>query len=114
MTLQAKYKEYLAKPTAAALSADASIHYIPTLSTFSTPQGILKHIDVQERQLKVKENFLNTIENDHALCVETETTIQFRLGGGAYLPGLDNNFLADRIVTFPIVSLHPLCRVSVI
>lgn len=104
MTLQEKYKQYLAKPTEAALSTDASIHYIPTLSTFTKPQGILKHLDVQGQQLKVKANFLNVIEGDNALCVETESTIQFLLGGSAYLPGLDDNFLADRTVTLPIVS----------
>jgi len=104
MTLQASYERYLAKPTAAAFSADAAIHYIPTLSTFVQPQNVLKHLELQNQQLSVKTNVLNVIEGTNALCLETETTIRFMLGGGSYLPGLDDNFLADRTVSLPIVS----------
>ena len=36
--------------------------------------------------------------------MDVEITIEFLTGGGAYLPGLDDNFVADRVVTFPMVS----------
>lgn len=49
---------------------------------------------------------LNCIESEDEICLDVETTLEFVTGGGAYLPGLDDNFLADRVVTFPIVSLH--------
>ena len=45
------------------------------------------------------------VEGRHALSVDVETTLEFLNGGGAYLPGLDDNFVADRTVTFPMVSV---------
>ncbi len=47
---------------------------------------------------------MDAIESDNALCLEVDTTLEFLTGGGAYLPGLEENFLADRIVTLPIVG----------
>lgn len=46
---------------------------------------------------------LHCIESENEICLDVETTLEFVTGGGAYLPGLDDNFLADRVVTFPIV-----------
>ena len=48
---------------------------------------------------------LSAIENEDAVCLDVETTLEFLTGGGAYLPGLDDNFLADHIVTFPMVVM---------
>jgi hypothetical protein len=50
------------------------------------------------------------VEGTNALAVEVHTTLELLSGGGSYLPGLDDNFLADRIVTFPIVCMSPLTR----
>ena len=36
--------------------------------------------------------------------MDVDTTIEFVLGGGTILPGLDDNFLADRTIYFPMVS----------
>lgn len=46
---------------------------------------------------------LSTVEGESAICLDVETTLEFITGGGAYLPGLDDNFLSDRVVTFPMV-----------
>ena len=43
------------------------------------------------------------IESSTGLSVDMETTIEFTNGGGAYLPGLDDNFVTDRTVTLPMV-----------
>ena len=95
MALQAKYKLFLAHPTADALAVDAAINYIPTLTTINEPAPILKHLTAQDQQLKKKnEKFLNAIEDGESLCVEAETTLQFLFGGGTYLPGLADHFLA--------------------
>lgn len=51
---------------------------------------------------KKEEKVIDAIEGEGALYVEVETTFEFVLGGGAYLPNIDDNFLADRTVTFPI------------
>lgn len=108
MTLCAKYKAFLASPSTAALADNASLHYITTLTTLNDAPAIVKHFTVQEKLLKKKEQkILSVVEAADALSVDVETTIEFIHGGGAYLPGLDDNFVADRLVTFPMVSFCP-------
>lgn len=105
MALQAAYRQFLDAPSPELLASDASLHYVTTLTTHNSSTEIIKHLKSQTRLLKKKEEkFLDAVEAPNALAVEVETTIEFVLGGGAYLPGLDDNFLADRTVTFPVVS----------
>ncbi|KAF1992087.1 hypothetical protein K402DRAFT_459275 [Aulographum hederae CBS 113979] len=106
MSLQKNYEQFLASPTTAALAEGSSIIYVPTLTTINEPTAILKHLAVQAKFLtKKSDKLLNAIESAAGLCLEVETTLEFVNGGGAYLPGLDDNFLADRIVTFPVVHI---------
>lgn len=115
-SLNAIYQRFLANPSASDLSDDgASLNYITTLTTISSAASILKHIAAHQQVLKKKEEIvLNSIESEDAICLDIETTLEFVLGGGAYLPGLDDNFLADRVVTFPMVPLKTfnLCTES--
>ena len=104
-SLKALYQSFLAKPNASALTDMASLHYITTLTTIHTAAGITKHFTAHDKVLKKKqEKVLNAVESPNSVCLDVETTLEFLQGGGAYLPGLDDNFLADRIVTFPMVS----------
>lgn len=104
MTLTTVYQAFLAAPRADALAKEASLNYITTLTTINEPAAIAKHFGQLERLLKKKsEKVLSAIEDDSAICLDVETTLEFISGGGAYLPGLDDNFLADRVVTFPVV-----------
>jgi hypothetical protein len=104
MALQAAYKQFLAAPNPSLLADNASLHYITTLITLNGPSEVIKHLTSQGRELKKKEEkFLDVVEGRDALAVEVHTTIEFHTGGGTYLPKLDDNFLADRTVTFPIV-----------
>ena len=105
MSLAAKYKAFLAQPSPSAFASEnASLHYITTLTSIYEAPAIMKHFAVQEKLLKKKEQkLLTVIESANALSVDVETTIEFVNGGGAYLPGLDDNFIADRIVNFPMV-----------
>lgn len=106
MALQSAYKQFLAAPNPTLLAPDASLHYITTLHTVNGGNEILKHLKIQDHELKKKEEkFLDVVEGGNSIAVEVHTTIEFLTGGGAYLPSLDDNFLADRIVTFPIVSM---------
>lgn len=108
MTLQAAYTQFLAAPNPAFLATEATLHYITTLTTVSGTSEIIKHLSTQSHQLKKKEEkVLDAVEAPNALAVEVETTIEFLTSGGAYLPGLDDNFLADRVVTFPVVCCDP-------
>ena len=113
-TLRAKYEAYLAAPSTGALAEGASLNYVPTLTTITEPTAILKHLAAQQKLLKKKsERVLSAIESSNGLCVDTETTIELIAGGGAYLPGLDDNFLADKTVVLPVVSLlNSLSRTS--
>jgi hypothetical protein len=106
MALQAAYQQFLTAPNSALLAEDASMHYITTLVSHNGSSAIIQHLNKQMKQLKKKaENFLDVIEGEQSLAVVVETTIEFVSGGGAYLPGLDDNFLSDHIVTLPIVCI---------
>lgn len=106
-SLKAAYLNFLASPTVAALSTDAaSLNYITTLTTITSAISIVKHMSAHQQVLKKKQEVeLSAIESENAVCLDIETTLEFIAGGGAYLPGLDDNFLADRVVTFPMVLL---------
>jgi hypothetical protein len=109
MALQTAYKQFLTAPNPSFLAENASLHYITTLVTLNGASGILKHLKSQDHELQKKEEkFLDVVEGPNSLAVETHTTIEFLSGGGSYLPSLDDNFLADRTVTFPIVI--PICQ----
>ena len=104
-SLKTLYQSYLGNPTATAFATDASINYIPTLTTIHKTDAIAKHLTAHQRVLRKKnERILHTVESHDALCIEVDTTIEFITGGGSYLPGLDDNFLADQLITLPIVS----------
>ena len=108
MTLRDTYARFLATPSTGALADNASLHYISTLTSITDATAIIKHLSVQEKGLKkTKQKFLDAIEGSHGLSVDVETTIEFKNGGGAYLPGLDDNFISDRRVTFPMVLVLP-------
>lgn len=103
-SLRTIYHNYLANPAASALNENASLNYITTLTTINTATAIVKHNAAHQKVLRKKaEKILSCIESSDALCLDVETTLEFITGGGAYLPGLDDNFLADRVVIFPMV-----------
>jgi hypothetical protein len=108
MTLQAAYKQFLAAPSSSALADNASLHYVTTTSSFTGATDIIKHLaSVRNKIKKKKEDALFAIENQHALALEVDTTLEFVTSGGPYLPGLDDNFLADRTVYLAVVSHTP-------
>ncbi|KAL9100229.1 MAG: hypothetical protein Q9163_004368 [Psora crenata] len=106
MALSGAYKAYLNNPTTQGLSDNASLHYVPTLTTISTSTAIAKHNAAHMKILRKKEQkFLGCVEGKDAICADIETTLEFLSGGGAYLPGLDDNFVSDRTATFPMVHI---------
>ncbi|MCJ1254465.1 hypothetical protein MMC24_002280 [Lignoscripta atroalba] len=106
MSLKEIYQSFLANPNVPSLSDEASLNYITTLTTINLAPAIVKHLSPHENTLQRKqEKVLTSIESHDALCLDIETTLEFRTGGGAYLPGLDDNFVAGRVVTFPIVHI---------
>ena len=103
-SLNSVYQNFLSNPNTSALNNNASLNYITTLTTINTAAAIIKHHAAHQKVLtKKEEKVLSSIEGSGALCLDVETTLEFLTGGGAYLPGLDDNFLADRVVTFPTV-----------
>lgn len=109
MALAAAYQKFLSNPTTSALAPSVSINYIPTLTSIHEPTAILKHLAAQTKAIKKKsEKALNVIEGGSQLCAEYETVLEIVSSGGAYLPGLDDNFLVDKTVTLPIVSFAVL------
>lgn len=108
MALLPVFEAFLRDPNASALADGASISYIPTLTTINEPTAIVRHLQAQSRQLKKNvEKTIDSIEGSNGLYADVETVIEFLTSGGAYLPGLDDNFLADKIVTIPLVRNLP-------
>lgn len=104
--MAATYQAFLASPSASALAPSASINYITTTTTVNEPAAIIKHLQIHQKQVvKKDEKILNTIESANGVCLETEVTLQFHNGGGAFLPGMDENVIDERIVTFPLVHI---------
>ncbi|KAJ8612421.1 hypothetical protein MRB53_037462 [Persea americana] len=99
------YLQFLKSPSAAALSDKASLSYITTTTVISEPEAIVKHFTAQSRQLSKDDKVLHIIESSNGASIETETTLKFKTGGGAYLPGIDDNLLDERTVTFPVVHI---------
>lgn len=54
---------------------------------------------------KKEEKVLEAIEGPDQLFLETETTIVFNSGGGAFLPSMDENLLDEKMVTFPVLHV---------
>ncbi|GAB1310396.1 NTF2 domain-containing protein [Madurella fahalii] len=99
MALQDAYKQFLAAPNSSALAEDASLHYVTTTSSFAGATDIIKHLAALRNKIKKKkEEALFALEARNVLVLEAETTLEFVTSGGPYLPGLDDNFLADRTV----------------
>lgn len=99
-----KYLSFLTSPSPQALSANASFHYITTTTTISEATAIVKHLQAQEKLLKKKsETVLSSVAGSDGVVIETETTIEFIRGGGAILPQMDDNMLADSVVVVPMV-----------
>jgi hypothetical protein len=105
MALQAAYKQFLAAPNSSALADNASLHYVTTTSSFTGATEIIKHLaSVRNKIKKKREDVLFAVEGQHALAAELDTTLEFVTSGGPYLPGLDDNFLADRTVYLAVVG----------
>ncbi|KAF4552307.1 Hypothetical protein D9617_10g072880 [Elsinoe fawcettii] len=100
------YQTFLRSPRIEHLAANASIHYITTTTTILKPDAIIKHLEVQSRAVEKKEEkVLNITEASNGICLETETVLEFRKGGGVILPGMDENMLADMTVVCPMVHV---------
>ncbi|KAI2621066.1 hypothetical protein GGR54DRAFT_85750 [Hypoxylon sp. NC1633] len=106
MALAAVYKQFLAAPDPSQLSAEATLHYITTTTSYRGSADIIKHFTTSTKQFKKKtEDFLSTIESQDAIAADVNTAIEFVTSGGPYLPGLDDNFLIDRTVYLPIMHV---------
>lgn len=115
MTLQAVYKQFLAAPNSSVLAQNASLHYITTTTSFHGPTDIIKHLSAQRSQIKKnKEDLITVIEGQDALAVQTALAVEFLDNGGPYLPGLDDQFLSDRVVDIPVVSFCPHIPVAAV
>ncbi|KUL86442.1 hypothetical protein ZTR_08135 [Talaromyces verruculosus] len=106
MALKAVYERFLSTPTSGVLSPDVSLNYITTTTAITGSEQVIKHLSNQEKAVKKKgDKILSIVETPDTLVLDVETTLEFATGGGAYLPSLDDNFLADRVVTFPTIHI---------
>lgn len=104
--MASQYSSFLQSPSPALLASDATLVYITTTTEFKDAAVILKHLQAQQKVVEKKEEkVLNTIETQDGLALEIETTLLFKSGGGAYLPGVDDNLLDERTVRCPMVHI---------
>lgn len=108
MALQAAYVQFLTAPNLAALAEKATLNYITTTTSISGAGEVVKHLNgLHSHVKKNKETLLSAIEGRDglALAIEMDTSLEFVISGGPYLPGLDDNFLADRKIQVCIVRV---------
>lgn len=75
-----------------------------TTTSFAGATDIIKHLNSLQKQVKKKkEEIINLIDGQSVIAVEVDTGLEFQTSGGVYLPGLDDNFLSDRVAYLPIV-----------
>ena len=105
MSLQNTYTRFLAAPKPDVLADSATIHYITTAVSVSGPEKIIRDLTRENlSQLKKRaEKVLSAVETGNTLVLEVETEIEFLTSGCNWLPGLDDNFIADQVVRFPVV-----------
>jgi hypothetical protein len=109
MAAAATYKQFLALPSEAYLAGNASLHYVATTTSISGPENIISHLRLSQKQVtKKKEEILHVVNGGNAIALEVDTGLEFQTSGGPYLPGLDDNFLTDRLVFLPIVCVQSL------
>ncbi|KJZ78389.1 hypothetical protein HIM_02427 [Hirsutella minnesotensis 3608] len=100
------YKQFLAAPSSSLLADKATLHYVTTTTTVSGATEIVKHLGSLQRQVKKKrEDIINAIDGGSVIAVEVDTELEFLTSGGAYLPGLDDNFLSDRVAHLPMIHI---------
>lgn len=107
MAAVATYQQFLLAPSSSLLADQASLHYVTTTTAFCGATDILKHLNSLQRQVRKKQQqVLGVIDGQNAIAVEVDTELEFLTSGGAYLPGLDDNFLSDRTAHLAIVCLR--------
>lgn len=107
MALKSVYEKFLAKPETEFLAQESSLHYITTTTTYTNPESILKHLTALSRRVrKQSEKIISVVEGSNSLCLDVETKLEFLDGGGPYFLSLDDNFVVDRTVTFPMVCVY--------
>lgn len=111
MSFKNTYLRFLSTPSEAGLAESAAFHYVTSGSSLATPDAIIQYLNREPKLLKKRsEKVLSSVETPDTLVLEVETELEFVSGGGNYLPGMDDNFLSDQIVVFPIVSCAGLQR----
>ncbi|KAI1419448.1 hypothetical protein F5Y12DRAFT_777783 [Xylaria sp. FL1777] len=106
MALAAVYQQFLAAPNSSHLAENATLNYITTTTAFRGSSEILQHLTTLRKQInKKKGNVLSLVHGQNAIAIEIETGLEFVTSGASYLPALDDNFLADRTVYFPIMHV---------
>ncbi|KAG8421296.1 hypothetical protein J3458_003186 [Metarhizium acridum] len=103
------YKQFLASPSSSLLADKASLHYVTTTTSVFGATEIIKHLNTLQKQVKVKkQEFLNLVDGQTVIVAEVDTALEFQTSGGAYLPGLDDNFLSDRVAHLSIIHIVTL------
>ncbi|KAK6336414.1 hypothetical protein TWF696_001972 [Orbilia brochopaga] len=105
--LTSLYSDFLLDPKKEVLHPQAGLHYIAsTGNSFHSASAIIAHL-AREAILysKKEQKLLSAVESRDSVVLEVATTIEFTNGGGALLPGLDDNFVADQTVYFPMVHI---------
>lgn len=104
-TMADTYLSFLRSPSESALASDAALHYITTTTSIHESAAIIKHFQAQDKVVKKKsENVLSSFGTSDGAVVETDTTFEFIRGGGAILPQMDDNMLADSVASLPMVG----------
>ncbi|RMZ79424.1 hypothetical protein DV738_g3313, partial [Chaetothyriales sp. CBS 135597] len=106
MSLIAIYERFLASPNPLSLSDNAALHYVPTLTSFTEPGPVIRHLESQSKEVVKAKSFktINAVQGPSSIALEVDTTLEFLSGGGAYLPRLEN-LVSGRVVNLPVTHI---------
>ncbi|RMD42638.1 hypothetical protein DV735_g2480, partial [Chaetothyriales sp. CBS 134920] len=106
MSLIAIYERFLASPNPLSLSDNAALHYVPTLTSFTEPGPVIRHLESQSKEVVKPKSFktINAVQGPSSVALEVDTTLEFLSGGGAYLPRLEN-LVSGRVVNLPVTHI---------
>lgn len=107
MAIEEVWEQYKKQRDGDHFTDNASFVFVPTASGARGYDAVRQFLSTayDSRIISVKENVINQTIGENSVVEESETTINFINGDGAWLvPGVDSRYTIDNQVVIPTVS----------
>ncbi|CAG8720943.1 20_t:CDS:2 [Racocetra fulgida] len=108
MSIEQVWNEYKQQRDGDFFTDNVSVVFVPTAAGARGYEDARKFLSAayDTRVLNVKENVLHQTIGQNSIVEESETTVKFVAGEGAWLvPGVDSRYTEDNHVVFPTVNV---------